>query len=58
MQAVGDLVRLATAFMMTVSGFVEVVSRALLRVQTISELEERWLGLYQQTHSVKVVRLS
>ena len=37
-QGVGDLVTLATAFMMTVSGFVEVVSRAMLRVQTISEL--------------------
>ena len=37
-QGVGDLVTLATAFMMTVSGFVEVVSRAMSRVQTISEL--------------------
>jgi hypothetical protein len=34
----GDLLTLATAFMMTVSGFVEVVSRAFLREQTISEL--------------------
>jgi hypothetical protein len=37
-QVVGDLVTLATAFMMTASGFVEVVSRAFLREQTISEL--------------------
>jgi hypothetical protein len=35
---VGDLVTLAMAFMMTVSGFVEGVSRAFLREQTISEL--------------------
>lgn len=37
-QVVGDLVTLATAFMMMVSGFVEVVSRASLKEQTISEL--------------------
>jgi hypothetical protein len=37
-QAVGDVVTLATAFMMTVSGFVEAASRAMLREQTISEL--------------------
>ena len=37
-QVVGDLVTLGTAFMMTVSGFVEVVSRAFLREQMISEL--------------------
>jgi hypothetical protein len=37
-QSVGDLVTLATAFMMTVSGFVEGVSRAILREQTIYEL--------------------
>jgi hypothetical protein len=37
-QVVGDLVTLATAFMMTVSGFVEVVSRAFLKEQTIFEL--------------------
>jgi hypothetical protein len=36
-QCVGDLVTLATAFMMTVNGFVEVVSRAMLREQTISK---------------------
>jgi hypothetical protein len=40
-QVVGDLVTLATAFMMTVSGFVEVVSRAFLKVQTISELPSK-----------------
>ncbi len=37
-QGVGDLVTLATAFMMPVSGFVEVVSRPFLREQMISEL--------------------
>jgi len=31
-QGVGDLVTLATAFMMTVSGFVDVVSRAALEI--------------------------
>ena len=36
-QGVEDLVTLATAFMMTVSGFVGVVSRALLREQTASD---------------------
>jgi hypothetical protein len=37
-QVVEDLVTLAMEFMMTVSGFVEVVSRPFLREQTISEL--------------------
>ena len=40
-QVVGDLVTLATAFMMTVSGFVEVVLRAFLKEQTISELPSK-----------------
>jgi hypothetical protein len=35
---VEDVVTLATAFMMTVSGFVEVALRAMLREQTISEV--------------------
>lgn len=43
-QVVGDLVTLATAFMMTVSGFVEVVSRAFLKEQTISELLSKKAG--------------
>jgi hypothetical protein len=38
---VGDLVTLATAFMMMVSGFVEVVSRAFLKEQTIFELPSK-----------------
>lgn len=37
-QVAGDLVILATAFMMTASGFVEVASQAFLREQTIAEL--------------------
>jgi hypothetical protein len=37
-QGVGDLATLATAFMMMGSGFVEVVSRVMLREQTIYEL--------------------
>ena len=37
---VGDRVTLATAFMMMVNGFVEVVSRAFLRDQTMSEFLE------------------
>ena len=40
-QVVGDRVTLATAFMMTVSGFVEVVSRAFLKEQTIFELPSK-----------------
>ena len=40
-QVVEDLVTLATAFMMTVSGFVEVVSRAFLKEQTIFELPSK-----------------
>jgi len=43
-QVVGDLVTLATAFMMTVSGFVEVVSRAFLKEQTIFELLSKKAG--------------
>lgn len=36
-QVVEDLVTLETEFMMTANGFVEVVLRALLREQTISD---------------------
>ena len=45
MHGVGDLVTLATAFMMTVSGFVEVVSRAMLRDQMVSELFSKGCNL-------------
>jgi hypothetical protein len=40
-QGVGDLVTLATAFMMMGNGFVEVVSRVMLSEQTIYELSSK-----------------
>ena len=50
-QVAGDLVILATEFMMTVSGFVEAVSRAFLREQTISELFSNEGDAWQQHFS-------
>jgi hypothetical protein len=62
-QAVGDLVTLATVFMMTVSGFVGVVSRVLLSKNTISELFSKkieldglCLRLYMETRDEKRLR--
>ena len=58
-QVVGDLVTLATEFMMTVSGFVEVVSRAFLREQTVPKtiLESRRLATgMQRTRAVNFLR--
>ena len=55
-QVVGDLVTLATAFLMTVIGFVEVVSRAFLREQIISELFLK-KGVLTERHSVYGVTL-
>jgi hypothetical protein len=40
-QGVGDVATPATAFMMTVSGFVEAASQAMLREQTMSERSRR-----------------
>ena len=47
-QAVGGLVTPATAFMMTVSGFVEVVSRAFLKEQTIFERPSKKRDAWQR----------
>jgi hypothetical protein len=54
-QVVGDLVTLATAFMMTVSGFVEGVSRAFLREQTISELFSKEGDAYNGMQRIRAV---